>query len=401
MSDRSHRHLTCRTELWIRPAGLLLFVLSGLVTSGCDKPQNISHYRVPKPRILLEENHVEQPESSRPPASMQTVPVRMIAAIVPQKAKYWFFKVTGPVDAVEKQMEPFLAFIKSVRFSDDKGTPTWTLPKGWKQLPADSARGSGPIRIKRFATIQLGSAAQPLTLAVTSLPAAQGDADQYVLLNVNRWRRQLGLSPLTQTTLYSHNTRTEEVRKIKAGNATVTLVNLIGRRAASKMPAGHPPFAGPGGSAGSGRSPQPAPRSAGVPTFKVPEGWQPGEVRGFRKAAFKVTDGSKQVEITLIDLPTSDPTANFNRWRGQVGLKPTTPDAIRKQVKSIDIGRTKGLYIELVGPAGSSPRRTILGVIAIQGRTAWFIKLIGDSTLAQREKSRFESFVKSLRFSQQ
>jgi len=319
----------------------------------------------------------------------------MIAAIVPHGNQSWFFKVTGPVQMVEQQMKPFLAFVKSIRFPDSGTTPTWTLPTGWTVLPEDSARGSGPIRIKRFATIRLAPGDPPLTLAVTSLPAAQGDADAYVLVNVNRWRRQLGLPPVTQATLYDHNTPTSEIRKIKAGDAQVILVNLVGQQTRRGMPTGHPPVAG------SNRPPRQATGRVSVPTFQVPKGWQSGEVRGYRKAAFKVTDGSKQVEITLIDLPASDPTANFNRWRGQVGLPPASADEIRKQVKSIDIGRTKGLYIELDGPAGSSPQRTILGVIAIQGRTAWFIKLMGDSTLAQREKSRFESFVKSLRFSQQ
>jgi len=395
MSHYSLGQFARPTGSLIQQTGALLCGLCLFMATGCDKPQNVTQYRVLKPRILLEQNHATSAAHSRPPAPAhpaRTVPARMIAAIVPQQTQSWFFKVTGPVDAVEGQMAPFLAFIKSVRFAEGTRTPTWTLPEGWTVLPAGSQQSSGPIRIKRFATIQVGSADRPLTLAVTSLPGPGENSDQYVLVNVNRWRRQLGLPPLTQATLYDHNTRTQEVRKIKAGDVNATLVNLVGQRAETGMPAGHPP------SAGSGSAPRKAARKTGVPTYKVPKGWKPGKVGGFRKAAFQVTDKAKQVEITVIDLRASDLTANINRWRRQVGLQPATAQAIGKQVKTINIGKLKGQYVELIGPAGSPQPKTILGVIVLQGRTAWFIKLTGDSDLAQREKSRFESFAQSLRF---
>ena len=39
---------------------------------------------------------------------------------------------------------------------------------------------------------------------------------------------------------------------------------------------------------------------------------------------------------------------------------------------------------------------SILGVMAAAGGRVWFTKLLGDADLAQREKPRFEAFVKSL-----
>ena len=57
----------------------------------------------------------------------------------------------------------------------------------------------------------------------------------------------------------------------------------------------------------------------------------------------------------------------------------------------------QGDYAELVGPAGVAKGKTILGVMAFSGGRVWFIKLMGDSELAAREKDRFEAFVKSIK----
>jgi hypothetical protein len=64
----------------------------------------------------------------------------------------------------------------------------------------------------------------------------------------------------------------------------------------------------------------------------------------------------------------------------------------------MDFAGVAGKFVELVAPEDASPRETILGVIAIRGDQSWFVKLKGDSKLAAREKERFETFVKSIRF---
>jgi hypothetical protein len=41
---------------------------------------------------------------------------RMLGAVVPHGGQTWFFKMTGPADAVGRQRDAFEAFLKSVRF---------------------------------------------------------------------------------------------------------------------------------------------------------------------------------------------------------------------------------------------------------------------------------------------
>ena len=53
--------------------------------------------------------------------------------------------------------------------------------------------------------------------------------------------------------------------------------------------------------------------------------------------------------------------------------------------------------VELKGEKGDA-KQTILGVMTVRDKTAWFIKLHGDAAVAAAEKERFEEFVKSVRF---
>ena len=119
-----------------------------------------------------------------------------------------------------------------------------------------------------------------------------------------------------------------------------------------------------------------------------------------RKAAFVVEDGSQKVEITVVALPpfAGDLLSNVNRWRGQLHLPETTAEEMTKDVKAISIDGAKGSYIDLVGPADPAPQKTILGAMATAGDHVWFIKLIGDAKLAEREQPKFDAFLKSIKF---
>jgi hypothetical protein len=125
--------------------------------------------------------------------------------------------------------------------------------------------------------------------------------------------------------------------------------------------------------------------------FDKPEGWEEGPTNQFRKASFVVNDAGKNVEISVIDLPQQDWVANVNRWRGQVGLPSEDAAKVAQDTKEISVGQKPGQYVELVGET-----ETLLGVMLVEGNTAWFIKLKGDKQLAEREKSHFEQFVHSL-----
>jgi hypothetical protein len=131
----------------------------------------------------------------------------MIGAILPHGAQAWFLKLAGPPAALDSHLEPFRQWLRSIHFVDDK--PQWQLPQGWREEP-----GQG----MRFATLRIGDG-EPLELTVIPLPIPEDDPD-YVLSNVNRWRQQLQLGPLTAPQLG------EQAEKIQVGDAVATLVDL-------------------------------------------------------------------------------------------------------------------------------------------------------------------------------
>lgn len=151
--------------------GLLLFVLAG-----CGSKEPIRHYSAPKDPNVTSTRRIMEAENRQ----------RLLGAIVPWQEKAWFFKMTGPLGAMDGHEQPFLEFIQSIRFENDE--PTWTLPAGWEQSP-----GSG----MRFATIRVPSESAPLEVSVIALGIGTDDLPTYILHNVNRWREQLSMKPLT------------------------------------------------------------------------------------------------------------------------------------------------------------------------------------------------------------
>lgn len=360
---------------------------------GCNRGEQISSYTVPKPELVYEANHVDrEDEGERPAGPMMGADVsksdRLIGAIVPRGEQTWFFKMTGPDGAVQDQMEEFLELIQSLEFPADDGKPSWTAPDGWMERP-----GSG----MRVATLLAESdEGDVLQTTVIPLPSSAGDETELLLSNVNRWRTQVGLPEVSRSELFSQKSPVEEVRQIEVGGIPVTLVNLAGIDAPSRVgrqfgpsPAGEKPTA-----------------DSGL-KYNAPEGWQPGKSGGLRMAAFVVTEnqepldsagkppeGTKAVEITIIPLAAAagELLPNVNRWAQQVGMKEMDAAELKSSLKPISLGDVDGQYVELFGD-----EQAILGAIAVSGDRSWFVKLMGDTELAKRERENFRAFVESVR----
>jgi len=344
-------------------AGWLLCM--GAMLVGCRKPVEIRQYEIPKP------------------------PHRMLGAMVFRGEEAWFFKVTGPREALGEQSKKFQQFVQSVRFGEPPSQgPTWDLPEGWKETGPSEAR---------FQTIKFQAADEECELAVSKLPLKSPGVDEYLLANVNRWRGQIQLSPLLSDEIQTATTRVE-----LAGGASATLIDLVGTLE-PKLPPGKSDM-GMGMGRGMMAGPRPNSQSNPAPSpqlkFQTPEGWKEGEPTPFSKLTFEVRAEKEQVKISVTDLPAqANPLLdNINRWRGLMKLPAVAEADLAQTVRSIKVGDVSGSYVELSTPAESAKPQTLLGVIAYRGDQAWFVKLQGDTSLASREKSRFEEFVQSIQF---
>ena len=221
----------------------LFFAVLLVGFAGCSRQdEEITAYEIPKESAVYEANHIGKkklpaghPEITLPkakpakPAQKQ----RMLAAMMLHGRKFWFFKIKGPDSSVNVVTKKFAMFIQTVDFKDAK--PTWKLPKEWKQLPDVHPRNLGGI-FPRQATILVDPDNKELELAVTSLLNRATDEEetkQFILLNVNRWRGQMGLKPRMSANLYDKATdadpdNTDEVRLMSINGHKTVLVQFVG-----------------------------------------------------------------------------------------------------------------------------------------------------------------------------
>jgi len=352
-------------------SGLLLAGVTLLC--GCEQQEKIASYTVPRHESL------QTPEFLAAAAKRKPQPARMLAAIVPHGSELWFFKLQGPPDDVAARDGEFHEFLKSVRFANDTKIE-WTLPAMWKETPGDQ---------NRYATLVLNEM-PPLEATVTVLAAGGDDRTKQLLNNINRWRGQLDLPHIEADDL---PTRTET---LQAGELTVTLINIVGKASPRPaMPGGMiPPGMGrPDPREGAPAAERPADGAKGrsESPFDKPAEWTEVPPKQFQLARFTVGEGEQAAEIA-VSRAGGERAANINRWRGQLGLNPLSPEELKETGQPFEVGTKKGELIEIV-----VEDRALLGVMIPDGGQSWFIKLTGHAALAAKERSRFEAFAKSLK----
>lgn len=401
----------------------LLLAITSLAL-GCGKPDQIQTYTVAKEPAPLAAGEVASATGNNP-AQPAAATDRMLAAILPDGGRAWFFKVVGPMAAIDKHAEAIDGFFASVRPAGDKPLPAWKLPEGWTQQPGNEFRA---------ATIVIPGD-KPLDLTVSTLGWSGSQDD--LLLNINRWRGQMQLAKIGPQQL------AESTREVKAGDATITVVDLTGRfqsgmtppfagrapfagganappglnpsapnapAGPAELPAGHPPLAPDSAKAASAPAIAPrGPAQSDVPKFTLPEKWKvlPIEEGSMRKAAFDVADGSKQALITVTQFSArvpamADPLQNVNRWRGEIGLSRVDDDTLEKVTESIEVGGEKATFMAAIPdttkPEESQVEQATLAAMVRVGDEMWFFKMKGNRDLVAAEQQNFRDFLKSVRF---
>ena len=201
----------------------LPIAMACLILAGCGDPDDgIREYTVKRDPGL----GAGKPKAKPKPKH------RMLAAIIPAGGKIWYFKITGRDGHVNAFTKQFVNFIGSVDFKD--GKPTWKKPDTWRKLPDDDPRNNrGDAFRERHATLLVDPDDDSLDLAVTTLPDPGGDRTEYMLLNINRWRKQLSLPPRKAEDLYdkegsSDPSKTDEVLQRKINGRDAILAQFVG-----------------------------------------------------------------------------------------------------------------------------------------------------------------------------
>lgn len=356
------------------PVFSLATVVLSLTLPGCDRTEKIQSYTVPKHDAIQTKEFLDAQAARHP----KPVPRRMVGVIIPRQSSFWFFKLEGDVDAVAARENDVREFLKSVRFpeADNPDQIQWTEPEGWKRLPGTELR---------YATLVL-SGSPRLEMSVSKLPLQRDqEISEQVVANINRWRGQLSLPPIEQSELAT------ESQQVPLKDGAGYWVNLLGTAVPKPgmMPAGHPqvdkPSQRPAESAKSSES-----QADQALKFEKPSEWEEAPATVFSKVSLLVRDGDKKVAVTVTP-SRGNLVDNVNRWRNQLNLEPLAADKLMPTAKKVSVGRLPGDLFEL-----TNGDRSIYGVIVELGEVTWFVKLDGNTALAERERSRFETFLKTL-----
>jgi hypothetical protein len=349
-----------QTRRSLRPlaAGVVLALLVG-----CQADE-IQQYQVAR----VEENQADKTQ-------------RLLVAVFPHRDRTWFFRVLGPAPVIDAHKDEFERFLQTVRFTDKGGEPlTWTLPEGWTRDGGNEMR---------YATLRFGAKDAPLEVWVTSLDNKAGGAGEFVgqwrLINVNRWRGQIGLKPIKSED-FDEPRKDQTSKNLVIDDVPVTLYELTGP---GGSPAKKAPF----------ETSRPPVHVSGPPRYTVPDGWKDVGPQNIAAAAFRA-EGDK-VEVTLTPLAGGGGSLQLNvqRWREQIKLPAVSAEQMQRDIRPIEVAGAQAQFVDLLGPETAGPLRERLVVVVVpRGDTTWFIKMRGPADLVAKQTSAFDAFIKSVRF---
>jgi len=404
----------------ILPSGAVTSLSAACLTlflAGCDGEQPIVEYTIP----------------TEMPAALRQEDVRTVGVIVPQPQQAWFFKVKGPKSAVDRVAKTFETFVSRVTFED--GVPVIdSLPDGWRR---------GKDRPMRFASIDINTPEKQLDLSISQL-SRMTDWDELVAMNVNRWRKQVGLDESDERWAgaepFERSGGTAET-----STETAVWVDVEGRpdEDASPMVPGRPPFAASGstappflqsassdgpstaGTAASGDPHAGLPRSAQEAVAKAraerrdsaasatsersspleydrPEGWRDGRQSAMRLASFDVGPTAAAAEVTVI-VAGGDLRDNVARWIGQV-LEGAPDDAVvdraMKNAESLTVSeRDAQRFLLYPDELGNEKQPTAIDavIVPLENQSSLFVKMTGPVETVRQQADELSTFLRSLR----
>lgn len=347
--------------------------LMSIAIVGCSEDMAIRQYTVDK-------SETNRSSSSAPVVATEQ---QMLAAIVPNRDSTWFIKLTGKPADVSATEGQFREIVNSIKFAES-GDPSWELSSGWTEQ-----------RVGGMTFAKLNEEQRGLSATVTQLasPSETGDSawQDWVKVNVNRWRNQLSLSEQDWDAM---NADLEELQPLNQGQARAYYVSLRG--AGSGKMGG--PFSG-GPMNAPAIQPSSAVGNAPELTYTVPPGWEQSPASGMRMATFKVSDGGLQAEVTVISAGGDD-RSNVARWQRQLipDASDETIDGLMQGAERFEVNGVPAELYSIKGTEGPEQSAFLAAIVPWQPSSKLFVKFIGPAKLAEQQRELFAMFVKSLKW---
>ena len=309
----------------------------------------------------------------------------------------------------------------------------WKTPEGWTEITP------GEMRVASF-NIK-GKDGKQADVSVIPLPGdAGGDS-----ANVNRWRGQVGLQPVSSEELMKlaqnieiagqpaelydisgqtpgSGDATRILGTIQHRNSTAWFFKMTGddeivaqqksafveflkslrfeSQEAAALPPSHPPIDSASMSSllAAGAS-----SDGSRPDWQLPAGWQEAPAGQFLVAKFILAgEGGAQTAVN-VSRSAGDGgglVPNLNRWRKQLGLAELSgPEEINALVKPLEIPGGQASLVDMSGTdARTGQPARLVAVMVPQGNQTWFYKLMGDAKVVENQKDSFAKFVRTAKY---
>ena len=340
---------------------------------------------------------------------------RILGAIIPDGGDVYFVKATDRTSQLTEAEVSFRSLVEQFAIDATSGAPKLDLPPKWTLKILDNAN-AGIGLAEMIAEFNFEASAGPIRFTVSkySRPSDPTAWEEYLLSQINRWRGQLEMPPITTPELKKElPTIPRDGSAIPAilfdakgsgtnatsPNSTSSVAPTIASPAASTAPPSKPT------SETTASTPPPTvSQSALKLAYEKPEHWELQPPRLYREATFKFSKDAKEAEVTIATAIDS-PMQNAGMWIGQL-MQSNDPAAIEPlaakavdEAETMQVGaRTGKLYT--IRASDQADARSLM-VVALPldttGRSL-FIKLNCELQIMEQEKATFLGFVDSLRW---
>jgi hypothetical protein len=302
-----------------------------------------------------------------------------------------------------------------------RAAPSYDLPTGWVELPP------APMREVNLAVAGDARAGCYLT-------TLNGEAGG-LAANVNRWRGQLSLPPLTAEEIAALP-RVEWLGRSAvladfegawtgmAGDGEPSEGRLVGLLAIDPSRSRFLKMVGPrdviarevgafralvasfreGTAAKEPAKATPAateaPAASGTLAWTAPAGWQRGPDKAMREVTFLAgPKGEVECYVTLLAGDGGGLRANLDRWSGQMGQEPLSERELAALARVTILG-ADGVVAEI--PRGSdatapAEHELLIGALSIQPEQSLFVKMVGPRAAVEAQREAFLELCRSLR----
>ena len=346
---------------------LSLTLLASFVLCSCKEEAGVTVLEVDT-GVKHKDTPVEEKKMSALPEYVNLI----MGLVIPTSNRQWFVKLAGPSSEFQKVQAMFDKLRSTIKFDDySVEVVTFELEEGWIKT-----------REKGFVH---SSITHPDLKSKITISSAKGT----LLDNVNRWRRQLGMGPISAPML----AQLVEMKYISTTNvngyfAIAVPVIKEASSAQANQPA-HPPMKRP--------DPEPAEESGskGIrvafgladeqtwyikmtgssntlimqkknfesfvssfkfggdkPTWTVPEGWTAGAAGSMSVGTFTVADA--KLTVTPLGAQSGSIDSNVNRWRRQISLPAQSLEEIQKSLQKISVDGNEFNYLFISSTSGDA-----------------------------------------------